>query len=191
LRESYFGGFVESASNEENMNITREELKGSYSEGEALAIYHCVKASNDFKGFILQFMDDEDYQVARNAMWGLTKATDHELAQLQPLYHTLIDHAMATENSSVRRLTLNIIERLKMTEDDLRSDFLDFCLDHMVNPEEYPGIQTLCMKIAFRISQFYPELMEEFMRAVEGIEIAYYKPAVKCLRSRILSGKFK
>ena len=171
--------------------ITRERLKGAYSEGEALAIYQEVKLSGDFPGFIKAFMHDEDYQVARNALWGLTKASDKELSQLQPLLHELIDNALRTDNSSVRRLTLNIIERLKMSEDDLRTDFLDFCLEHMQSIEEFPGIQSLCMKLAFRMCKFYPELMDEFMRTLETMEIGYYKPAVKCVHGRILRGKFK
>jgi len=171
--------------------ITREKLKGSYSEGEALAIYNEVRETNDYLTFIKAFMCDEDYQVARNALWGLTKATDKELSQLQPILHELIDNALKTDNSSVRRLTLNIIERLKMEEDDLRTDFLDFCLEHMASPDEYPGIQSLCMKLAHRMCSFYPELMDEFMRTIEAMDMEYYKPAVKCVRNRILSGKLK
>ena len=36
---------------------------------------------------------------------------------------------------------------------------------------------------------FYPELMEEFKRIVEAMEIDFYKPAVKGLRAKILNGK--
>ena len=57
--------------------------------------------------------------------------------------------------------------------------------------EEFPGTQTLCMKLAFRMCSFYPELMDELKRTLEALEIDYYKPAVKCLRKRILSGKFR
>ena len=124
-------------------------------------------------------------------MWGLTKATNEELSELQVVLNELIDQAMQTENSSVRRLTLNTIERLTLDEDDLRTDFLDFCFEHMVSIEEFPGIQTLCMKLAYRICTFYPELMDELKRTLEAMEIDYYKPAVKSLRKRILSGKYK
>lgn len=171
--------------------ITCERLKGAYSEGEALAIYNEVKQEDDFLGFAKQFMHNEDYQVARNALWGLTKTTNKELSQLQIILDDLIDLAMQTDNSSVRRLSLNLIERLKMEEEDLRTDFLDFCLEHMSSIEEYPGIQSLCMKLAFRICKFYPELMDELKRTIEAMEIDYYKPAVKNIRSRILSGKIK
>ena len=173
------------------MAITSERLKQTFSEGGAQEIYQEVKATGDFLGFARRYVFDEDYHVVRSALWGLTKATNEELSELHVILNELIDQAMQTENSSERRLTLNIIERLKIDEDDLRTDFLDFCFEHTVSLEEFPGIQTLCMKLAYRMCTFYPELMDELKRTLEAMEIDYYKPAVKCLRKRILSGKFR
>ena len=173
------------------MAITSDRLEQTFSEGGAQEIYLEIKSSGDFLDFAKQFAFDADYRVARSALWGLTKASDKELSQLQVLLNELIDQAMHTENSSVRRLTLNIIERLELTEDNMRADFLDFCLEHMVAGDEFPGVQTLCMKLAYRMSKFYPELKEEFKRILDAMEIEYYKPAVKGLRSKILSGKYQ
>ena len=173
------------------MAITSERLKQTFSEGGAQEIYQEIKAQGDFLGFAKRFVFDSDYRVARSALWGLTKTTDKELSELQVILNELIDQAMQTENSSVRRLTLNIIERLKIAEDDLRTDFLDFCLEHAVSIEEFPGIQTLCMKLAYRMCSFYPELMDELKRILEAMEIDYYKPAIKGLRKRILSGRYR
>ena len=171
--------------------ITSERLRHTFSEGGAQEIYQKIRAAGDFLGFARRYVFDSDYRVARSALWGLTKSTNEELSELQVILNELIDQAMQTENSSVRRLTLNIIERLSMDEDDLRTDFLDFCFEHMVCIEEFPGIQTLCMKLAYRMCTFYPELMDELKRTLEAMEIDYYKSAVKCLRKRILSGKYK
>ena len=184
------------------METKSERLSLAFSEGGAQEIYQEIKSNGDFLGFAQRYAFDSDYRVARSALWGLTKATDEELSELQVTLNELIDQAMQTANSSVRRLTLNIIERLRvgelrsgmrliLEEDDLRTDFLDFCFEHMVSIEEFPGIQTLCMKLAYRMCSFYPELMDELKRTLEAMEIEYYKPAVKCLRKRILSGKFK
>ena len=173
------------------MAITSERLNQSFSEGGAQEIYQEIKAKGDFLGFAQRYAFDTDYRVARTALWGLTKAKDEELSELKVIYNELIDQAMQTGNSSVRRLTLNIIEKLKMDEDDLRTDFLDFCFEHMVSIEEFPGTQTLCMKLAFRVCTFYPELMDELKRTLEAMEIDYYKPAIKCLRKRIFSGRYK
>ena len=173
------------------MAITSERLNQTFSEGGAQKIYQEIKAKGDFLGFAQRYAFDTDYRVARTALWGLTKAKDEELSELKVIYNELIDQAMQTENSSVRRLTLNIIEKLKMDEDDLRTDFLDFCFEHMVSIEEFSGTQTLCMKLAFRMCTFYPELMDELKRTLEAMEIDYYKPAIKCLRKRIFSGRYK
>lgn len=173
------------------MAITSERLNQTFSEGGAQEIYQEIKAKGDFLGFAQRYAFDTDYRVARTALWGLTKAKDEELSELKVIYNELINQAMQTENSSVRRLTLNIIEKLKMDEDDLRTDFLDFCFEHMVSIEEFSGTQTLCMKLAFRMCTFYPELMDELKRTLEAMEIDYYKPAIKCLRKRIFSGQYK
>ena len=173
------------------MAITSERLRQTFSEGGAQEIYREVRATGDFLGFAQRYVFDKDYRVARSALWGLTKATDEELSKLQVMLNELIEQAIQTENSSLRRLTLNIIERLKMSEEDLRTDFLDFCLEHMASIEEFPGVQTLCMKLAHRMCCFYPELMDELKRTLEMMDIEYYKPAVKGLRQRILSGKYR
>lgn len=171
------------------MSDIREQLKGSYSEGGALAIYNMVRETGEWIPFLIAYLHDDDYQVTRNALWGLTKATDKELSSLQPMLHELIDKALSHENPSVRRLSMNIIVRLKMEEDDLRTDFLDFCLDHMQKPDEYPGIQSLCLKLAYRMCQFYPELMDELRRTLESMDMSYYSPALRSVRNRILTNK--
>ena len=173
------------------MPIIEERLRQTFSEGGAQEIYQDVKASGDFLGFAHRYAFSQDYLVARSALWGLTKASKAELSQLQEILDKFINQAMQTDNSSVRRLSLNIVERLEMNEEDLRTDFLDFCLDHMIDVEEFPGIQSVCMKLAFRMCKFYPELMDELKRTLETMEIDYYKPAVKCVRNRILNGKLK
>ena len=173
------------------MSITEDRLRQTFSEGGAQEIYQEVKVSGDFLGFARQYAFSEDYRVARSALWGLTKASKEELFQLQVILSDFINQAMQTDNSSVRRLSLNVIERLEIPENDLRTDFLDFCFDHMMDVEEFPGIQSVCMKLTFRMCKFYPELMGELKRTLKAMEIDYYKPAVKCVRNRILSGKLK
>ena len=171
--------------------LTDDKVRAVFGELDAQAVYWEVKQSGDFLGFIRRFMHSDDERVARNAFWTLTKATDQELSQLQPILNDLIDLALTTPSSSVRRLSLNIIERLKMDEDDLRTDFLDFCLEHMADADELPGIQSISMKLAFHMCKFYPELLAEFKATLETMEPDYFKPAVNCVRNRILSGKLK
>ena len=171
--------------------LTDDKVRAIFGEIDAQAVYREVKRSGDFLGFIRRFMRSDDERVARNAFWTLTKATDMELSQLQPILNELIDLALITPSSSVRRLSLNIIERLEMKEDDLRTDFLDFCLEHMADADELPGIQSISMKLAYRMCKFYPELLAEFKATLESMEPEFFKPAVNCVRNRILTGELK
>lgn len=173
------------------MKLTEEQIAETNSELSAQVVYLELKQSNDFIGFARSFIFSTEHHVARNSLWILTKATDAELAQLQEMLHELTALAMQTGDSSVRRLSMNIVLRLKMEEEDLRTDFLDFCLEHMADVRELPGIQSLCLKLAFRMCQFYPELMGELKRTLEAMEMDYYTPAIKCVRNKILSGKMK
>ncbi|MGM9855203.1 MAG: hypothetical protein ACI31B_05685 [Muribaculaceae bacterium] len=184
-----YGYFLRTAAN--CVAEDSKDIDDAYSEGEALAVYRELRRQGDFAAFCREFMHNADYQVARNALWCLTKASHEEIRQCQPLLHQLIDLAMTTANSSVRRLSLNVVERLDMPEDDVRSDFLDFCFAHFADVAEYPGIQSLCLKLAHRMCHFYPELMGELKRTLEAMEISEYSPALRSVRSRILSGKLK
>ena len=173
------------------MEISSEILFAVKNEVDAQAVYREIKRTGDFLGFTRQYMHSDDGRVARNAFWVLTKATDQELSQLQGMLNELIDLALKTEHSAVRRLSLNIIERLKMEEDDLRTDFLDFWLEHMADVDELPGIQSISMKLAYRMCKFYPELLAEFKVTLESMEPEFFKPAVNCVRNKILRGRLK
>ena len=78
-----------------------------------------------------------------------------------------------------------------MDEDDLRTDFLDFCMAKMTDAGEFSAIQAVSMKLAYRMCLFYPELTDELMRILDAMETDFYKPAVISTRRRILSGKIK
>lgn len=172
-----------------DMSATYERLRGIESKEDVLAIYSDIKRRDDFVSFAQTFVFDADSRIARNTMWVLTKASDGELQTIYYLLNDLINLSMQSTDSSVRRLSLTIVERLKMKEEDLRTDFLDYCLNHMTDFNEQPAVQALCMKLAFRMSTFYPELIEELKRTIEAMEIYYYTPAVKSVRNRILGGR--
>ncbi|MDO4497307.1 MAG: hypothetical protein Q4B58_05720 [Bacteroidales bacterium] len=173
------------------MAIDREEIRGNYSKDFIESICSKVRESGDFLGFMRQYMNDPEIQITRNALSAVCKASGKELATLKPLWNEMVDWALTSDCPAIKGRLLSIIEQIEMNEDDLRTDLLDFCLERMQHPDEMPSTQANCMKIAFRICKFYPELMEELKRTLEAMEISYFSPAVKNVRRRILNGKLK
>lgn len=173
------------------MSIFRNDIKGNYSEELITNICFMVAETGDFLAFVKKYMYDDDPIVVRNALSALSKATDEELSQLNPIREELIDTAIKCNNSSIRRALLGIILRLDMKADDVRTDFLDHCLGKMVDPNEVPSVQALCLKLSYKMCKFYPELLSELKRTLEAMEISYYTPAVRNVRTKILNNKYK
>ena len=173
------------------MGINRNLIKGNYSEALVLNICAKVGETGDFLAFTREYMYDAEAIVVRSALSALSKATDAQIAQLMPIKDELIDMAIQCSNSSIRRALLGLILRLNLKREDVRTDFLDHCLSHMMAPDEVPSVQSLCMKLAYQMCKFYPELMEELKRTLQTMEISYYTPAVKSVRRKILNHTYK
>ena len=147
--------------------------------------------------------EEEDIRVARNAAWVLTHKSpteirtlpqdgliDLSLAKSPTEIRTLpqdglIDLSLATPDTSLRRLTLCLVERQGIAAEEVRTDFLDFCLLHMRLPQEPPGVQALCMKLAYSMCSPYPELLHEFQETLNLMQPEQHKPGVKHLINKI------
>ncbi len=140
----------------------REKFKKLKSIGTVK--YYGGKAKDpEFCEMVISFLKDEDPHVARNAAWVMTHFSQKLRKELRSRQNEFIDIIMSTDdNPGLRRLLLNVVEFQGIAEQDLRTDFLDFCLEHMCMPEEAPGIQALCMKLSFEQCKYFPELMHEF-----------------------------
>lgn len=163
----------------ENMNLDITALLASpigIAEVKSLAL--CL-TTEQLQAYLLS----NDLRTARNAAWTLTHKSAHDIGTLPQAM--LVDLAMSTDNVSLRRLTLSLIERQAMKEEELRSDFLDFCLLHMTMLEEPSGVQALCMKIAYKMCAFYPELMQEFETTLHLMHTEHYKPGMRSLMKKI------
>ena len=97
--------------------MTSERIRAVRGEADAQVVCADIRRSGAFVEFASRFMRDDDRKVARNALWILTKATDDELSVLQPMLGDFIGLAMQTPDSSVRRLSLNVIERLEISKE--------------------------------------------------------------------------
>lgn len=150
---------------------------------EVQAILQSLHTPEEVEEFIA-FTQSKDPRIARNAAWVMTHF-DKKQADTFPTHRNqFIDLIMTTDNIPLRRLLLNIIERLPITEEDIRTDFLDFCLTHMVSPAEPVGVQALCMKLAYAQCRFYPELLHEFHESILMMQ-GELQPGIKSLRDKL------
>lgn len=127
---------------------------------------------------------DSDPLVAWHAAWVLTHKSDAQIALLPQ--QELINQTLSTNNVSLRRLLLSLIERQKIDINDLRTDFLDFCLNGITSLEQPAGVQALCMKLSHRMCSFYPELLHEFIEVLKMMHPEHYSAGVRHVRNKYL-----
>lgn len=131
------------------------------------------------KETLYALMFDADKRLSENAAWILTHLPKAANPWIATKRDELIREAMQTQSTTKCRLCLNLLERLDYAQDDIRTDFLDFCLERAVSPAYQPGIQSLCMKIAYKMCRHYPELSEELKSLLESVEPEYFSAGTR------------
>lgn len=120
------------------------------------------------------------------AAWALTHLPATDNASIDEHREALVQLAVSTQEVSLRRLSMVLLERLEWGVDDVRTDLLDFCLEHMLLPDEPYGVKALCMKLAYKQCCHYPELKAELKQSLLLMEPGELGAGVKHTRGKIL-----
>ena len=123
---------------------------------------------------------------AVNAAWALTHLPAGDNQHIDAHREDLVQLAIATKNTSLRRLSMVLLERLEWGVAEVRTDLLDFCLEHMLLPDEPYGVKALCIKLAYQQCRHYQELKEELRQSLLLMEPSELGAGVKHTRGKIL-----
>lgn len=167
--------------------MTRGELhkllSGRMHKSDILEILRCGGESCAISEALIESIFDDDDKVAQNALW---VSTWGKIERMEPIRERLVGLALKTCNSSIRRLTLTLLERMTWGKDDVRTDLLDYCLERMASLAETAGVRALCIKLAYLQCQFYKELLDELAMSLEIMGEMQLAPAVKYARMNIM-----
>ena len=120
------------------------------------------------------------------AAWALTHLPVTDNKHIAAHREELVRLAISTAEVPLRRLSMALLERLEWGVDDVRTDLLDFCLEHMMRPDEPYGVKALCMKLAYSQCRHYPELCAELKQALLLMEPSELGAGVKHTRGKLL-----
>ena len=137
-------------------------------------------------------------QKAVYSAWALTHLPESDRIHLAAHREALTHIAVTTSDTSLRRLTLALLERLSWNLDSLASvsgnqdpprcymELLDCCFARLMQPDEAPGVRSLCMKLAYKLSLPYPELLGELRQCLLMLEPATLSAGVIHTRNKLL-----
>lgn len=115
--------------------------------------------NDNLKEELYQLTLDSDRRVATNALWTFTHFSAADNEWLYAKHDQLIDRCLKEKDATKLRLMLNLLLRQPYTEEDIRTDFIDFCLMKLTDPKSPYAIRAQCIKLAYEQMKHWPNCL--------------------------------
>ena len=134
---------------------------------------------HSLKEQLYQLTLDNDRRVATNALWVFTHFAVVDNEWLYAKHDQLIDRCLKEQDVTKLRLMLTLLLRQPYTEEDIRTDFIDFCLMRLTDPKSPYAVRALCIKLAYEQMRYWTELLNELRQTLEMINREPLSPGLR------------
>lgn len=135
--------------------------------------------NHSLKEQLYQLTLDNDRRVAVNALWVFTHFALADNEWLYAKHDQLIDRCLNEKDATKLRLMLNLLLRQPYTEEDIRTDFIDYCLMRLTDPKSPYAVRAQCIKLAYEQMRYWPELLNELRQTLEMISCEPLSPGLR------------
>lgn len=172
-----------------SLSVLRNQLVGRIHTEDVRRIVDCI--TNDDGDVIMKvlyhLLSDTDRRVANNAAWVLSCSDGKVMRFLLRYQNQLIDLLIGTKDKSFARILFSILRRQTFEKSNLRTDFLDFCLNEIVNSNQAIAIRAHAIYVSYSLCKAYPELLNELFMTLQMLESESLSPGLRHARNTIMS----
>ena len=169
--------------------MLRNQLVGRIHTEDVRRIVDCM--ANDDCVVIVKalycLLSDTDRRVANNAAWVLSCSDGKVMRFLLRYQNQLIDLLIGTKDKSFSRMLFSILRRQTFGKSNLRTDFLDFCLNQIVNTNQAIAIRAHAIYVSYSLCKAYPELLNELFMMLQMLESESLSPGLRHARNAIIT----
>lgn len=122
---------------------------------------------------------NKDRLTSVNALWVLTHIPDSDMEWLCSLRDAMIDRLLTEKDTGKKRMLLQLLRRQDYDADNIRTDFLDFCLSKINSECEPYAIRCFSIYVAFKMCRHFPELLDELEAHLEMMSFQSLSPGLK------------
>lgn len=163
----------------------KDKLSGRIQMNDIHHITYLTQGNELRKQELYNLIYEQDDKLAYQAAWVLTHFSIQENEWLYNKQDELIDEVLVCKHPGKRRLILSLLFKQPIKTPP-RTDFLDFCMERMLSKQELPGVQSLCMKLAYEMCRPFPELVMELRSILDIMEPHLLPTSMKTVRKNIL-----
>ena len=172
-----------------SLSVLRNQLVGRIHTEDVRRIVDCM--ANDDGDIIMKalycLLSDTDRRVANNAAWVLSCSDSKVMRFLLRYQNQLIDLLIGTKDKSFSRMLFSILRRQTFEKSNLRTDFLDFCLNEIINSNQAIAIRAHAIYVSYSLCKAYPELLNELFMTLQMLESESLSPGLRHARNTIMS----
>ena len=169
--------------------MLRNQLVGRIHVEDVRRIVDCM--TNDDGDVIVKalycLLSDTDRRVANNAAWVLSCSDSKVMRFLLRYQNQLIDLLIGTKDKSFARILFSILRRQTFGKSNLRTDFLDFCLNEIVNSNQAIAIRAHAIYVSYSLCKAYPELLNELFMTLQMLESEMLSAGLLHARNAIIT----
>lgn len=143
--------------------------------------------NHSLKEQLYQLTLDNDRRVAVNALWVFTHFAVVDNEWLYAKHNQFIDRCLNEKDATKLRLMLTLLLRQPFDEEDIRTDFIDFCLMRLTDPKSPYAVRALCIKLAYEQMRYWPELLNELRQTLEMINREPLSPGLRSAWRQVMA----
>lgn len=142
--------------------------------------------NDNLKEELYQFTLDANRRVATNALWTFTHFAADDNVWLFAKHDQLIDRCLKEHDTTKLRLILTLLLSQPYTEEDIRTDFIDFCLARLTDARAPYAIRAQCIKLAYEQMRHWSELLDELHQTLEMISCEPLSPGLRSAWKQVM-----
>lgn len=128
---------------------------------------------------LLEMTRSADTRTSANALWCLTHIQKENTDRLQSRQDNFINMLLAEQHVGKRRMLLQLLREQYYDPENIRTDFLDYCLTKINSECEPYAIRAFSIYCAFKMCRFYPELVTELKQHLDMLELQPLSPGLR------------
>lgn len=129
---------------------------------------------------LIQYAASDAGRTGYNALWVISYMRKSESEWLRSKQDCFIDLLLNERHTGKKRILLQILRDIVFDRDNIRVDFLDYCLSKINSHTEPYTVRAYSIYCSFNLCKFHPELTSELHKYLDLLDTQQLSPGLRC-----------
>lgn len=126
-----------------------------------------------------------DRMTSVNSLWSMTHLPQKDAEWLVSIRDDMIDMLLAETDTSKKRMLLQLLREQEYRVDEIRADFLDYCMSKINSECEPCSIRCFSAYAAYKMCRHFPELISELEHHLGLMQYQALSPGIRSAQRHI------